>query len=85
MLLSNKVGQARDQVARDNSANVTDRLASLFGGDYAGRRSNQMSAADATVQQGDLAFENALQIMQAFGGMGNSSSQSKPSLLGTLL
>jgi hypothetical protein len=75
----------RDQLARKSTNNVTNRLADLYGANYAAGRSGQVAGIQPTIAQGDLPYEQALRIAQMFGGMGSSRSESKPSMLGTII
>jgi hypothetical protein len=67
------------------SQDVTDRLNQMLMGNYTGEQSNRVKAAQDAIAQGQLPYDQAFRIMQAFGGMGSSKSQSTPSILGTLI
>src|ERR1043166_1374580 len=74
MLLSTKNAQMKDVTTRDSAKDVADRLASLYQGEYDTERSRQGEAASNLINLGDFNWQQALELLRTFGGMGQSKS-----------
>lgn len=76
MLLSSANNAQLDNTARGVNKDVTNQLAQLYGGAYQTARGQQLQSIAPLMQQGQLPYDQALQIAQMLGGMGSSKGSS---------
>jgi|HubBroStandDraft_3_1064219.scaffolds.fasta_scaffold53602_4 hypothetical protein len=76
MLLSTKNAQQKDYTTEQAQQNVTDQLSGLYQGEYDTERADQNASANSLISNGNFDWNQALQLLSLFGGMGKSGSSS---------